>query len=465
MYKNKLVEIQAKIDEIEKQIQHTECVFRGEPAYYEKVSCGVFREFNNVEEKFTLPSKMQTNNPNLIINTSGFEIPVRITASKKDIQNKQREILRDLQNRIGEEDCSDLLIMTSILQHIGHGTDLLDFTTDYRIAMFFACRKEFDEDGRVILLRRDNKRYTFHDMTQKQELRIVEGRAKAQESVLVDSPDFFIEEADQYYVCRIPKDLKIDLLEYLNTQGISETTMFPDYLGFIENEKDRREAHGYFRRGLELENHQKCEEAISCYDKAINLKYNFAGAYKHRGRIWLEKNELDRAEDDLNKALYFDPDDMHTLYTTNGVLALTEPALAHRLRSVVYYKTSKKDKALRDCSKAIDLAPNEAETYFNRGLIYAEKGELNNAIIDFSKCLEIQADNPKALSFRGKIHWQKGNINEAMADFSKSIAIQADDPEVLKLRGVGHARKGRLDEAMADFSRSIKLKKCAETKI
>ena len=250
MCENKLVEIQATIDEVEEQIQDTEYVFRGEPAYYEKVSCGVFREFNNVEDKITFPSKMQTNNPNLIIDTSGFEIPFRITASKEDIQNKQREMLRDLQNRIGEENHPDRLTMTSILQHIGHGTDLLDFTKDYRIAMFFACCKEFDRDGRIILLRKDNEEYTFHDMTQKKELHIVEGRAQAQKSILVDCPNFLVEEADWYYVCRIPRGLKIDLLEYLKTQGISETTMFPDYLGFIEKEKDRRGAHGYFREGL-----------------------------------------------------------------------------------------------------------------------------------------------------------------------------------------------------------------------
>ena len=379
MYKDKLVEIQTIIDEIKKQIQNTECVFRGEPECYEKVSCGAFREFNNVEEKFTFPSKMPTNIPGLIIDTSDFEMSFSITASKKDIQKSQEEMLRNLQNRIGEEDNADLLSMAAILQHIGHGTYLLDFTKDYRIAMFFACRKEFDKDGRIIFLRTDNQKYKLHDMSQRKELRLVEGRANAQKSVLVDCPDFFVEETDHYYVCKIPKNLKVPFMEYLKKEGISEETIFPDYLGFIQKEEDRKESHKHFREGLKLKDREKYDETIQCYNKAINLKYDLASAYKHRGRVWLEKNELDKAEEDLTRALYFDPNDMDTPYTVNGTLALTEPGFAHSYRAAVYYEKGEKDKALRDLNKAIDRAPNAAEEYFNRGLIYAEKGEFDNA--------------------------------------------------------------------------------------
>ena len=404
MYKDKLVEIQTIIDEIERQIQETECVFRGEPECYAEASCGAFREFNNVEEKFTFPSKMPTHIPGLIIDTSDFEMSFSITASKKDIQKSQEEMLRDLQSRIGEEDNADLLSMAAILQHIGHGTYLLDFTKDYRIAMFFACRKEFDKDGRIILLRTDNQKYKFHDMSQRKELHLVKGRAKAQKSVLVDCPDFFVEKTDHYYVCKIPKNLKVPFMEYLKEEGISEETMFPDYLGFIEKEEDRKESHKHFREGLKHKDREKYNEAIQCYNKAINLKYDFAGAYKHRGHVWYMKNELDKAEEDLTKSLYFDPADMNTLYTVNGTLALAEPGFAYRFRSGVYLEKGEQDKALHDCSETINRDPNTASTYFNRGLIYAKKGEFDNAITDFSRGLEIKPDDPEALKLRGKTY-------------------------------------------------------------
>ena len=377
MYKDKIPEIQAIIDEIEKQIQDTECVFRGEPEYYEQVSCGAFREFYNVADTFTLPSKMTTNIPGLIVDTSGFEIPFSFSTSKEDVQKNQEEVLRNLQRRIGEEHNADLLSMAAILQHIGHGTYLLDFTKDYLIAIFFACRKEFDEDGRIILLRADNEKYELHDMSEKKELHIVKGRAEAQKSMLVDCPKFFVEKVDHYYVRRIPKDLKVPFMEFLKAKGISEETMFPDYLGFIEKEKDRKESHKIFREGLELENRKNYDEAIQCYSKAINLKYDFAGAYKHRGYIWHIKNELYKAEEDLTKALYFDPADMHTPYTVNGALALTEPGFANFHRSIVYAKKGEWDKAFRDCNRAIELNPNDSEVLKFLTIVQQKRNEQN----------------------------------------------------------------------------------------
>ena len=40
------------------------------------------------------------------------------------------------------------------LQHYGGHTNLIDFTTDSHIALFFACDRFFDKPGRVILIGR-----------------------------------------------------------------------------------------------------------------------------------------------------------------------------------------------------------------------------------------------------------------------------------------------------------------------
>ena len=50
----------------------------------------------------------------------------------------------------------DIEILTE-LQHYGGKTNLIDFITDYFIAIFFACDGHPNEDGRVILLQRTNE--------------------------------------------------------------------------------------------------------------------------------------------------------------------------------------------------------------------------------------------------------------------------------------------------------------------
>lgn len=473
MYKDKLPEIQAIIDEIEKQIQDAECVFRGEPEYYKQVSCGVFREYN-IEDVHTFPPESPSGIPGVIIDTLGLKRPMSIQISKEDIQNKQNEILRDLQDHINEKDKPDQLNMAAILQHIGDGTHLLDFTKDYRIAIFFACRKEFDKDGRIIFLKTDNEKYKFHDMSEKKELQLVEGRAKAQKSVLVDSPDFIIEEADQHYVCRISEKIKIDLLEYLKTQGISAKNMFPDYLGYISLKESHRQAYEKFRNGLDQEILENYDQAQKFYDQAINLKYDFAEAYKHRGRIWLEKDDLEKAEKDLTRSLYFHPDDWDTYYNT--WYKKIEPGYTRRFRSVVYLRQGRLEEALHDCNKAIELNSRDEERFYNRGRIYEKMGELDKAITNFNEGLKIKRDDPKGLYLRGKTYLKKGEIDDAIDDFSKFIEINDNEPEILKrpefslmrkvrydvseilkLRGKSYAKKSKFDEAKIDLNRVLEL--------
>ncbi|MFH0769458.1 MAG: tetratricopeptide repeat protein, partial [Chloroflexota bacterium] len=46
-----------------------------------------------------------------------------------------------------------------------------------------------------------------------------------------------------------------------------------------------------------------------------------------------------------------------------------------------------------DCTRAIQLDPNSAAPYKNRGIAYKEKGKKAEAIADFEKCLTL-TDNP-----------------------------------------------------------------------
>ena len=98
-------------------------IYRGEPKHYEKVSSSLYRKFQKIEAE-------------------GFDIEV-----------VQKEILKEV---LPYTEKTDELEILSELQHNGYETNLIDCTTDIRIALFFACNGVFDEDGRVILLRKLN---------------------------------------------------------------------------------------------------------------------------------------------------------------------------------------------------------------------------------------------------------------------------------------------------------------------
>ena len=114
---NRILEI---ISEIGKKSENGDYIYRGEPECYPKVSSALYRK---LEE-------------------SKIEHPERI------VEQVQEAELAEAKNYIYETDQFELLTQ---LQHFGGKTNLIDFTTDYYIALFFACNGYPDENGRIIL--------------------------------------------------------------------------------------------------------------------------------------------------------------------------------------------------------------------------------------------------------------------------------------------------------------------------
>jgi tetratricopeptide (TPR) repeat protein len=57
-----------------------------------------------------------------------------------------------------------------------------------------------------------------------------------------------------------------------------------------------------------------------------------------------------------------------------------------------YYKGDL-DQAIANFSKAIELNPQDATPYTNRGSVWFDKGEYDKAIDDYNKCLKLDPHN------------------------------------------------------------------------
>ena len=98
----------------------------------------------------------------------------------------ESHILEEAKNHAREATKTEVL---SHLQHFGGNTNLIDFTTDYLIALFFACDGAIDDDGRLIFL---DKRKAAKDHCEFQHSVTPQNRVLAQKSVFVKSPTGYI---------------------------------------------------------------------------------------------------------------------------------------------------------------------------------------------------------------------------------------------------------------------------------
>ena len=234
-----------KIQEIAEKSADGDYIYRGEPEHYEKVSSSLYRKYSDID-------------------TEHFDIEI--------IQN---EILEAAKRYTSETD--DFEILTE-LQHYGGATNLIDFTTDCLIALFFACDGSdfLEKDGRVILLQKTKKVNEWIKFPQNPRNRII-----AQKSIFARPPCGFIEPD---HVINIPKNLKTPMLKYLRKQhGISTDTIYNDLHGFIRYQNVHQSAYAEFYTGLTCQNERDYPKAIEHYSKAIELNPRLTSAYVYRG--------------------------------------------------------------------------------------------------------------------------------------------------------------------------------------
>ena len=287
-----------KIQEIANLSVGGNYLFRGEPKHHCKVSSTLYRECACIFKEAGLKDEF----------------------SDFNIEAIEGEILKQVKTFISpSEQALNLSIFTQ-LQHYSSQTNLIDFTTDFNIALFFACDGQPGENGRVILQKRSSVPI--------EEPLGTENRVLAQKSVFVRPERGYIDlnEAN-YEVVNIPVCLKEDILRYLrNTHGITTETIYNDIHGYIRNREIHKSAYSQFyiafayqKKSEKIENseekHELWEKAIKHYDMAIDSNPYFELAYTNRKTLHSKKRENDRAMRDRKKELEINPDRAPGPYT------------------------------------------------------------------------------------------------------------------------------------------------------
>ena len=442
------------VDDIIRSIQEKSAdgnyIFRGEPKCYQRVSSNLFRELEAIKVKFS------------------------------DIKEIEAGIIAEAKSYTDKTDDSEI---RDDIQHYGGKTNSIDFTTDYNVALFFACYGLPTKSGQVIILQETEKIKEMLRYPKTPEIRV-----GAQKSVFVEPTKGYIEE--KFEVICIPKELKLLILQHLKENlnpEITPKTIYNDIHGFIRSQntywmvyrdfynglisqnkakeaktlkekqkafkeviehytnaldKDLQLASVYNNRGNAYNNINEYDSAIADFDIAIQLEPNSAEAYHNRGNTYGKNGELDLALADFNKAMQIKPDDAET-YSNQGN---------------VHYRKREYDRAIIDYNKAIKLKPDYPEAYNNRGVAYREKGEFNLALENFNRAIELEPNYAEAHNNRGNAYDKKNDVDRAIIDYNKAIELIPDYAEAHYNRGIAHLHKRKFDLAIKDFSKTIEIK-------
>ena len=376
------------IREIETKSKGGGYIYRGERKCNPNVSSKLYRDFEIEAEHFNIELVQKE----------------MLVAAKRHTGDLPHDYRVDV-TLSPKEESIDFEILTEI-QHYGGKTNLIDFTTDYFIALFFACDGRYGEDGRVILQKTDE----INDMIahpQNPRHRVI-----VQKSVFIRPPLGFIE-PDENDIVTIPANLKQQILEHLRDyHGISTEVIYNDLYGFIRNQDFHGDAYTHFYRGFACGNRGDQETTIE------GKKTEYENAIKHF-------TDAIRRKPDLGNA-YFN-------------------------RGVTYAFIGEFDDAIRDFGMVIQLQPDHVGAYYNIGNAYLDKGEFDNAIEDFNKAIELDSYYLNAYYNRGFAYLKKGEFDDAIKDYTKAIQLKSESSVAYCNRGEAWLHLQEWDKAKSDL--------------
>jgi tetratricopeptide (TPR) repeat protein len=203
---------------------------------------------------------------------------------------------------------------------------------------------------------------------------------------------------------------------------------------------DPVEAKQSYEDGVRLVYASHYEQAILNFNRAIDLQSNFADAYKMRGRSYALTGNPDKAILDFNKVVELRPQEIGVLLDRGfayldrkdldaaladavRVLMLDEKqSRAYNLRATVERAKGDSATAIKDFTRAVDLAPN-LDNLFQLGATYQSIGDHKHAVGDFTQALDIAPDQPHSYFARAQSKAALGDVKGAQKDIAAGRKI------------------------------------------
>jgi len=189
--------------------------------------------------------------------------------------------------------------------------------------------------------------------------------------------------------------------------------------------------------GAVLRGQNRLHEAVMVFDKAIQLKPNYAEAYNNKGITLKDLGKHQEALDDYSMAIQLKPD----------------YAEAYNNRGVTLKDLDRHQEALDDYGMAIQLKPDYAEAYNNRGITFKGVDRHQEALENFDAAIRLKHVFAAAYNNKGGTLRDLGRVQEALINFEKAIEYNPDYTEAY--RNVSTLKKFKADDNQIGIMESL----------
>ena len=217
------------------------------------------------------------------------------------------------------------------------------------------------------------------------------------------------------------------------------------------------------------------EAAEGYFDRALELRPNWATAWEFKGRSLYERELFETAVPALQTAVEFDSNREKAWYYLGRSLdrlkkyqasigAYSRAAELDPESDHVWFQSGKARLrtddnlgAVRDFSRSVELTSSCYDCFYMRGRGWARLDQHEDAVIDYSKALELKESYSVARRYRAESLHVLGRFQEAVEDLTIAIGGKPDSARLYYLRGKSRWAAGDINSARSDFQHSIAI--------
>ncbi len=199
------------------------------------------------------------------------------------------------------------------------------------------------------------------------------------------------------------------------------------------------------------------ETSLSPYEKGVSLAID---------------GKFEKAMTSLKKAV----NETTPENPAHGSLKIVERVLSNELdaqaardffKGIKYANGAEMTLAFSYLTKAINRAPDFPDAYYERALVNAHLKLYDEAISDFTRTVELNPDDAPAYNNRG-LAYARGikEYRKAIADFTRAVEIDPDFAEAYDNRGIAYQMASdNKENACADWKQACELGRCRSFEI
>jgi len=228
-------------------------------------------------------------------------------------------------------------------------------------------------------------------------------------------------------------------------------------------------------KGNSLSNLGRHEEAIRCYDQALKLDPGYAVVWTNKGTSLGHLGRPEEAIHCYDKALEFDPRyavPWNNKGTSLAHLGRPEEAIhcydkalefdpryagVWMNKGVSLVSLGRREEAIRCYDQALKLDPGCAVVWADKGSSLGHLGRPEEAIRCFDKALEFDPRNVAAWTNKGTSLDNLGRREEAIPCFDKALELDPHHVHAWSNKGNSLASLGRSEEAIHCYEKALEL--------